>query len=90
MPHQSMSIPPIPTSEIPPPTDRRQRRSAEIRERLFRAALTIFAEKGFTETTVEDIILKGAVAVPPAARKLVTTLNKKSPKNTSDPNSLKE
>jgi SH3 domain-containing YSC84-like protein 1 len=38
----------------------------------------------------EDIILKGAVAVPPAARKLVTTLNKKSPKNTSDPNSLKE
>ncbi len=37
-----------------PPT-RRQRRSAEIRERLFRAALTLFAEKGFQETTVEDI-----------------------------------
>jgi len=55
MPDQSMSIPPIPTSEIPPPTDRRQRRSAEIRERLFRAALAIFAEKGFAETTVEDI-----------------------------------
>jgi AcrR family transcriptional regulator len=35
--------------------DRRQRRSAEIRERLFRAALTLFAEKGFAETTVEDI-----------------------------------
>src|ERR1700740_2099105 len=35
--------------------DRRQRRSAEIRERLFHAALTLFAEKGFAETTVEDI-----------------------------------
>jgi AcrR family transcriptional regulator len=35
--------------------DRRQRRSAETRERLFRAALEIFAQKGFTETTVEDI-----------------------------------
>src|SRR5215510_5504038 len=37
------------------PPDRRQRRSAEIRERLFRAALNQFAKKGFTETTVEDI-----------------------------------
>jgi AcrR family transcriptional regulator len=35
--------------------DRRQRRSAEIRERLFHAALKLFAEKGFAETTVEDI-----------------------------------
>src|SRR5436309_11985773 len=35
--------------------DRRQRRSAEIRERLFRAALQLFAQKGFLETTVEDI-----------------------------------
>src|SRR5690349_11900460 len=35
--------------------DRRQRRSAEIRERLFRAALKLFAEKGLAETTVEDI-----------------------------------
>ncbi len=34
---------------------RRQRRSAEIRERLFRAALELFAQKGFSETTVEDI-----------------------------------
>ena len=38
-----------------PPPDRRQRRSAEIRERLFRAALGLFAKKGFAETTVEDI-----------------------------------
>jgi len=35
--------------------DRRQRRSAETRERLFRAALNLFARKGFAETTVEDI-----------------------------------
>src|SRR2546429_2775958 len=34
---------------------RRQRRSAETRERLFRAALRLFTEKGFAETTVEDI-----------------------------------
>jgi len=38
-----------------PVPDRRQRRSAEIRERLFHAALKLFAEKGFAETTVEDI-----------------------------------
>jgi len=36
-------------------TDRRSRRSAELRERLFQAALDLFAEKGFAETTVEDI-----------------------------------
>src|ERR1700733_3393694 len=35
--------------------DRRQRRSAETRERLFVAAVQLFAEKGFAETTVEDI-----------------------------------
>src|SRR5580693_8731173 len=38
-----------------PVSDRRQRRSAETRERLFRASLELFAKKGFTETTVEDI-----------------------------------
>lgn len=38
-----------------PLPDRRQRRSAEIRERLFRAALALFTKKGFAETTVEDI-----------------------------------
>ena len=38
-----------------PLSDRRSRRSAEIRERLFRAALKRFAEKGFARTTVEDI-----------------------------------
>jgi AcrR family transcriptional regulator len=34
---------------------RRERRSAELRERLFRAALNLFANKGYAETTVEDI-----------------------------------
>jgi len=34
---------------------RRERQSADRRERLFRAALDLFARKGFAETTVEDI-----------------------------------
>jgi AcrR family transcriptional regulator len=41
-----------------PPTstaNRRERHSAERRERLFHAALDLFARKGFAETTVEDI-----------------------------------
>jgi AcrR family transcriptional regulator len=38
-----------------PTSDRRQRRSADIRDRLFGAALQLFAQKGFVETTVEDI-----------------------------------
>jgi lipid-binding SYLF domain-containing protein len=42
------------------------------------------------EVDAKDIIFKGLVAVPPAAQKLVVTLNQKSPKNLSDPNSLKE
>jgi len=40
------------TSPLP---DRRSRRSAEIRERIFLAALDLFAKKGFSETAVEDI-----------------------------------
>ena len=35
--------------------NRRERQSLERRERLFRAALDLFARKGFAETTVEDI-----------------------------------
>ena len=37
----------------------------------------------------ESIVFKGAVAVPPAAQKRIAYLNQKSPKNTSDPESLK-
>jgi lipid-binding SYLF domain-containing protein len=37
----------------------------------------------------ESIVFKGAVAVPPAAQKMVAYLNQKSPKNLSDPDSLK-
>jgi AcrR family transcriptional regulator len=37
------------------PPNRRERQSLERRERLFRAALALFARKGFAETTVEDI-----------------------------------
>lgn len=39
----------------PPRVGRRERHRAEIRDRLFRAALALFAERGFLETTVEDI-----------------------------------
>jgi AcrR family transcriptional regulator len=55
MADQSVPVQALSDSVFSPPADRRQRRSAEIRERLFRAALTLFAEKGFVETTVEDI-----------------------------------
>jgi len=37
------------------PLGRRQRRRAETRERIFAAALQLFAEHGFTATTVEEI-----------------------------------
>jgi len=53
----------MPRSQIPavrslphaPRVSRRARRRAEIRERLFQAALRLFAERGYQETTVEDI-----------------------------------
>ncbi len=38
----------------------------------------------------EGIVRKGAVAVPPSAQEMISILNKKSPKNLSDPASLKE
>src|ERR1700745_1383678 len=47
---------PAPRNDLSASTsDRRRRRSAAIRERLFRASLELFAQKGFAETTVEDI-----------------------------------
>src|SRR6476661_5216543 len=39
----------------PAQTGRRERRKIEVRQRLFRAALQLFAIKGFNATTVEDI-----------------------------------
>jgi AcrR family transcriptional regulator len=42
-------------SPRPPRTNRRERRRAEIRDRLFQAALQLFADRGFLETTVADI-----------------------------------
>jgi len=41
------------------------------------------------KVTGEEIVRKGVVAVPPSAQKLVALLNQKSPKNLSDPESLK-
>src|SRR5271170_2850734 len=38
-----------------PREGRRERHRTEIRERLFRSALQLFAERGYLETTVEDI-----------------------------------
>jgi lipid-binding SYLF domain-containing protein len=36
-----------------------------------------------------DVVRKGGVAIPPAAQKMVSLLDQHSPKNTSDPKSLK-
>lgn len=41
------------------------------------------------KVSAEDIIRKGAVAVPHSAQKLVSVLNQRSPKNLSDPVSLR-
>ena len=46
--------PTLPLRRVSAP-GRRERRQTETRERLFRAALRLFAEQGFSETTVEDI-----------------------------------
>ncbi len=53
MAHASSGKPTVDFPQDAP--DRRQRRGTETRERLFRAALNLFARKGFAETTVEDI-----------------------------------
>jgi len=42
-------------SQSAPPAGRRQRRSAELRRRIFDAALRLFAERGYAATTVEAI-----------------------------------
>src|SRR5207342_720793 len=50
-----LSPPRSKAEKAPTLATRRERRSADIRERLFRSALELFAQKGFAETTVEDI-----------------------------------
>jgi AcrR family transcriptional regulator len=50
-----MEVNPMPSTALAHRSDRRSRRSAELRQRLFRAALNLFAQKGYMETTVEDI-----------------------------------
>lgn len=42
------------------------------------------------KVAAREIVFKGAVAVPPSAQKMVAYLNQKSPKNLSDPASLRE
>ena len=42
-------------SSVAVPLGRRERRRAETRERIFRSAMQLFAARGFTKTTVEDI-----------------------------------
>ncbi len=58
------SRPPVPASKLlhdrqsdmsPSRPNRRERRRAETRERIFRAALKLFAARGVLATTVEDI-----------------------------------
>lgn len=41
---------------------RRERRRRETRERIFRAAMNLFSERGFHETTIEDITEAADVA----------------------------
>ena len=41
------------------------------------------------KVSAEEIVRAGAVPIPPSAQKLVSILNKRSPKNLSDPESLK-
>ena len=41
------------------------------------------------KVSAEDIVRKGAVGVPPSGQQMVAALNRKSPKNLSDPDSLK-
>ena len=55
--HPSTSVQTLAASGLahPPATGRRQRRAAETRLRLFRCALQLFAERGFSGVTVEDI-----------------------------------
>ncbi|MGD0403297.1 MAG: TetR/AcrR family transcriptional regulator [Candidatus Acidiferrales bacterium] len=51
----SSAVPSARRAVVFPQPNRRERRRLETRERIYRAALQIFAERGYLETTVEDI-----------------------------------
>jgi AcrR family transcriptional regulator len=51
----TMSMPVVAESTRAKPVDRRSRRRAEIRERLFEAALSLIMQRGLQQTTVSDI-----------------------------------
>src|SRR5499425_2650989 len=53
--HLCLEVMIMPTIAPQESLSRRERQSAERRERLFRSAMDLFAKKGFAETTVEDI-----------------------------------
>jgi AcrR family transcriptional regulator len=55
MGHPDMSTAAIARRLPLPHAGRRERHRAEIRDRLFHSALRLFAERGYLETTVEDI-----------------------------------
>src|SRR5438445_8889479 len=55
MTSRSNSLPSVEPAARHLSPDRRQRRSAEIPERMFAAPLTLLTQNGFTKTTVEDI-----------------------------------
>jgi AcrR family transcriptional regulator len=52
-----VSLPALASAAARPPAypSRRERRRTEVRQRLFRTALRLFAERGFMATTVENI-----------------------------------
>ena len=53
MPHSIQTAHAATAPSAPP--GRRERHRVEVRERLYRAALALFAERGYLETKVEDI-----------------------------------
>jgi AcrR family transcriptional regulator len=53
--HPSAALASTTRRSAPAGMGRRERHRAEIRERLFSAALKLFAERGYLEATVEDI-----------------------------------
>src|SRR5215510_10578383 len=58
----SSRLPRLPSRPVRPAAGRRERRKADIRNRLFRAALEQFGTRGFAATTVEDITAAADVA----------------------------